>query len=641
MKRVLIVSALALSVSACTITPKPLTTGAISKFASERLARVADNQEPVSGTISLYDAMARALKYNLDYHVELYNEALASKELENARVDLLPNLVANAGYSGRNNDGGNSGSSVFPDRKKYQEDISLSWNILDFGLSKIRAEQAADEVLVARERRRRIINRIVEDVRTAYWRAVSADRLVVGLRRLERRSQRALRNSAALQKDGQTSPLTALTYQRELVEIQQRIQRLQKDLSLAKMQLAALMNVKPGSNFALTQPNRNVNSTRINMSGEDMIFAALENRPEIRDIQYKLRINAKETKKALLEMLPGINVFASGNWDSDSYLFNGNWVAWGAKATWNLMNAFKYPARKRRVEAEETVLQTRSLAVTMAIMTQIHVSRVRYRHSRKLYLTAARHLKIQKGIVRQIRTSHSDGQASEQTLIREEMNTLASRVSADIAYADLQNSYANIFASMGLDPYSNEMDLSASVKTVSSGLRSVWMERGDTSGVGRAVSSAKSHRGSYKKVAKLSSDPIAMETQGWAGIDKTAVGSVTPARNKTVSRKKTPSKTTLLSLIFKRSKPAPTVIEPQPEQRIAVERSPLDDGTVDTAIDPITTSSVLSDQEAINSHAFDVDELPVVTAPKRVTFFDLFKPRSLATGNSMPISNDR
>ena len=490
-KRILLSSVLALSVTACTITPKPLTTGAISNFASDKLARVTADQTPVAGAITLYEAMARALKYNLDFHVELYNEALANRQLDTARLDTLPQLVASAAYTGRSNDGGNAGSTLFPDRSKFQDDISLSWNILDFGLSKVRAEQAADEVLVARERRRKIINRVIEDVRTAYWRTVSADRLVVGLRRLEGRTKRALKNSAALQKDGQTSPLTALTYQRELVEIQQRIQRLQKDLSLAKMQLAALMNVRPGEKFSVAQPARRAASTELKMTRDEMVFAALENRPEIRDIQYQLRINAKETKRALLEMLPSANIFATANFDSDDYLYNSNWIGWGAKATWNLLNVFKYPAKKRLVKAKDEVLDARALAVTMAIMTQVHVSRIRYGHSKKLYRTAARHLHVQRGIVKQIRSSHAEGQASEQTLIREEMNTLASQVSADIAYADLQNSFANIYASMGIDPYAEGLLAGDDIHQLAKALQQVWIERGDRSGSIRARRAAK------------------------------------------------------------------------------------------------------------------------------------------------------
>ena len=497
MTRILLTATLALSVTACSIQPKPLTTASLSAFATDKLSRVTSGQEPVTSAITLHEAMARALKYNLDFHVELYNEALASRQLASARLDTLPNIVASVGYDGRNNDSGSFSTALFPDRNKFGSDVTLSWNILDLGLSRIRALQTADEVLIAREKRRKIINRVIEDVRTAYWRAVSADRLLVGLRKLEGRSEKALANARALQADGDVSPLTALTYQRELVEIQQRIQNLQKDLSLAKMQLAALMNIKPGTHFTLAQPPRDADTTRLVMSGEAMVFAALENRPEIRDIQYKLRINALESKKALLEMLPTANLFAGVNYDTDTYLYNSNWVGWGAKATWNLLNVFKYPAKKRLTKAKDEVLDARALAVTMAIMTQVHVSRVRYGHAKKLFRTAQRHLKVQKGIVGQIRASHAEGRASEQTLIREEMNTLASQVASDIAYADLQNAYANVFGSMGLDPYADDLRAGDSVEQLAVSLRGAWVERGDDSGIARARKAAHRYRSSH------------------------------------------------------------------------------------------------------------------------------------------------
>jgi len=522
-KRIFLTSMLALSVSACSINPKPLTTGSVSEFASNKLARVTADQDPISQSISLHEAMARALKFNLDFHVEIFNQALASRQLATARLDTLPKLAASALYSGRDNVSGNKASVLFPDREKYVDDISLSWNILDFGLSYVRAQQAADEVLIAEERRRKIVNRVIEDVRTAYWRAVSADRLVSGLRKLEGRAQKALANSKAIESEGQTSPLTALTYQRELLEIQQRIQRLQKDLSLAKVQLAALMNIRPGENFSLAQPTRYAHSTELKMSGEEMVFAALENRPEIRDVQYKLRINEKETKRALLQLLPGVNLFASANWDSDSYLYNSNWIGWGAKATWNVMQVFKYPAQKRLIKAKEELLDARALAVTMAIMTQVHVSRIRYGHTRKLYKTAARHLKVQKGIVDQIRSSHAEGQASEQTLIREEMNTLASNVATDIAYADLQNAYANVFASMGLDPYQGDFSTAQPLDRLTASLREMWIERGDRSGLTKALASAKSWRASKDamytgSVGKTSSGNVIATSSGWVGL---------------------------------------------------------------------------------------------------------------------------
>ncbi|MEQ1712984.1 MAG: hypothetical protein ABL908_16495, partial [Hyphomicrobium sp.] len=70
---------------------------------------------------------------------------------------------------------------------------------------------------------------------------------------------------------------------------------------------------------------------------------------------------------------------------------------------------------------------------------------------------------------------------SKQTLIREEMNTLVAEAKHDIAYATLQNAYANLFSSMGLDPYAWEIDRDQSVADLSAQLRDLWLERGDIS----------------------------------------------------------------------------------------------------------------------------------------------------------------
>lgn len=128
--------------------------------------------------------------------------------------------------------------------------------MLDFGLSYVRAKQANDEALIAQERKRKIVNRIVEDVRTAYWRAVSAEHLLGGLQTLEGRVDHALGNSRSLARDGALSPLTALTYQRELVDIRKQIYALELETQYGEDPACGAMNISLGSPFRLQVPER-------------------------------------------------------------------------------------------------------------------------------------------------------------------------------------------------------------------------------------------------------------------------------------------------------------------------------------------------------------------------------------------------
>src|SRR5690606_12500904 len=128
------------------------------------------------------------LKYNLDYRLKLMETALAESLNSVATYEMLPALVAGAGYSYRNNDTGGRSigiedrietlrPSTSQERERTLSNLSFSWNVLDFGVSYYRAQQKADQVLMAEERRRKVVQNVLQDVRNSYWRAVGAQRL--------------------------------------------------------------------------------------------------------------------------------------------------------------------------------------------------------------------------------------------------------------------------------------------------------------------------------------------------------------------------------------------------------------------------------------------------------------------------------
>jgi len=161
------------AISACSVTTEPLTLDDLQSIKSARVEALDQDQEPVTQPITLYEAMARAIKYNLDYKVEIYEEALRVSEAELLSMDMLPQLVASAGLNNRDKyNASRSGelinnSSVgdpsdtpttSSDRSVVDASLTLSWDILDFGLSYVRAKQSADRALIANERKRKIIS---------------------------------------------------------------------------------------------------------------------------------------------------------------------------------------------------------------------------------------------------------------------------------------------------------------------------------------------------------------------------------------------------------------------------------------------------------------------------------------------------
>ncbi len=485
-KTLITVAAVAgIALSGCAVTPEKLTLEEAGAFTEANLRDLTAGQEPIHGPVGLYEAMARALKYNLDFRVEQMNQALALGDAALKGWEMLPQLVASSGWSRRSNEPGGRSQSLLTgitslepskstEKTSLTADLTFSWNILDFGLSYVRALQAADKALIAEERKRKVVNRIIEDVRTAFWRAATGQRLSGALSRLERRVRRALRNSRRLAASGQTTPLTALTYERELVGIKKQIHELQQELKTARLQLAALMNVAPGTRFRLAIPRRRPTGLGMKWNGARLIAAALENRPELREAAYRQRINRREAEAALLELLPGATLYTALNVDANDFLYNNNWVNWGAKASWNLMRLFRYPARRRLIRAKDELLHAQALALTMAVMTQVHVAHVRYIYQGRVLNSAREYYDVQRRILRQARASAAGDAVSEQTVIREQMNTLLAAARYDVAYAGLQNAIAGVYASIGRSPLDSGVSTDMSVRALAARLRRAW-----------------------------------------------------------------------------------------------------------------------------------------------------------------------
>ena len=489
MKKVAFLLITGIILSGCTVTPSPISMEELQSKSRARLAQVSANQEPINGPVSLYDAMARAIKYNLDYKVEIYEQALRGSEAKLANMDMLPDLVASAGFSDRGNYGGSRSSALLgsntvgdvslvpstsSDKDLVSTDLTLSWDVLDFGLSYVRAKQKADAILVANERRRKIANRIVEDVRTAYWRAVSAQRLVGKLTSLESDISQALTASDESYRKRKTPPLAALTYQRELLDIQHEIQTMHNELFVAKRQLAALMNISPSTEFTLELPVRTPKTRVMDVDPNILVRIAMVSRPELRELNYEQRINENEANSALLKLLPSLKLFGGFNYNSNDYLYNNNWSSWGAQASWNIFEAFKYPAHKRANELEKELLNQRSLALTMAVITQVHVSASRYKIAKRRLDTMRKYFGVTNNILDQIESGYKARKVSYQNFVREKMNSIVAEAKYDIAQANLQNAYANIYASVGRDTFGNITANNTSVSELAKHLQSQW-----------------------------------------------------------------------------------------------------------------------------------------------------------------------
>ncbi|WP_051242785.1 TolC family protein [Azohydromonas australica] len=454
-------SAAALLLAGCSVTPVKLTDQEVGQRVQNDQQRMYRDQVSVSGPIGFSEAVARALKFNLDYRLKVMESALSRGLLEVAELDLLPKLVADAGYNHRNNDSGGTSigiedrvislrPSTSEERAHHFERATLSWNALDFGLSYYRAKQAADDVNIAEERRRKILQNIVQDVRTAYWRALGAQRLLEEANTLAGRIQDALQKSREAERAGVLAPSQALGYQRALLDAMTIVNVKRQEMQFAKRELAALMSLPPGTEFTL-QEEPGARLAPVPLDLDKLETAALTQRPELREEDYKARIGVVEAKRQIAALFPSVNFYAGARYDSNGYLYNSNWAEGGLSLSMNLLRLAGLPAIKRANEAREKTDEARRLALSMAVLTQLRVSVERYRLAVYDEELAAEASRVDQRLASISAAGSSNRLESELEALRTDARALVSRFYLATANAATQAAYGRVLNSVGMD----------------------------------------------------------------------------------------------------------------------------------------------------------------------------------------------
>ncbi|MDF9754918.1 outer membrane protein TolC [Pseudomonas hunanensis] len=98
--RIFAVSVLALAVTGCAVKTQPIDRSVSEQRARADLASMFKGQEALQGPLTLHQAMARAVKYNLEARLKIMEEALAQRQVDLATFDMLPRMALSAGYAG-------------------------------------------------------------------------------------------------------------------------------------------------------------------------------------------------------------------------------------------------------------------------------------------------------------------------------------------------------------------------------------------------------------------------------------------------------------------------------------------------------------------------------------------------------------
>ena len=447
----------------CAVQPQPLSLDEHQQRALEDRQLLYANQETLTGPLSLELAIARALKYNYDHRLAVMEAAFHDQELTAATYAMLPKLAASAGYTQRDNELASSSisyrtrqetlePSISSEKERKTADLTLTWSLLDFGISYFQAKQQADRLLIMLERRRRVVNNIVKEVIGAYWKAFAAQRTLPQVEKALQEAQGALDSYEAIQRTRLAPPMETLEQHRDLLSIVSQLRRIQTDMGMSFAKLAALINVPMHMSFEIAQPDPHLfTPPPLSASIEELENNGLSLRPDLREEAYQERIDKQEVYKEVIRMLPGATLFIGTNYDTNKYLVHNFWTELGARATMGLFNLITGPMQIRAAATKADVTRTRRLAQTVAALVQINLSYHQYKQAVEEYAYSKKLNEIEEQIFSIAKNERAMEAQSKLSLIRRSVSAVRASIEHDRALSDIYLFWGNMYFSLGGD----------------------------------------------------------------------------------------------------------------------------------------------------------------------------------------------
>lgn len=458
--RFILGSVLLTTVVGCSTSSNVITSEERAQRARLDIANMFKGQEPITGPITIGEAMARSLSYNLDHRLKQMESAVASGQYNLSRFGMLPKLVAKAGYSERDNDPGarsinlETGEESLPpsssaERETETSSLAFSWNVLDFGLSYYSAKQGSDQVKIAEERRRKTIQNISQDVIDAFWKAWMSQSLEPKVNALLAETREALAESRGLAERRVQNSNDSLRNQAAMLSSINTLLEMRERINLSKTRLGALMNVKPGVDFQVAVPPTLDIPQTIQQGTSQLLQLALSNRPELREEDYKKRISELDVKKTFLKIFPDLN-FTTGHYrDENTFLVNNSWKNVGRNISWDLFGALNSVSENNLNKAKVQLADVRRQALSMAVMTQVYLSISRYELARSRYSAATELYEVRSSLAK---NSEATGSRESGTRVLEARSAaIASELRRSLAFSSTQTAFARVVNSIGID----------------------------------------------------------------------------------------------------------------------------------------------------------------------------------------------
>lgn len=378
----------------------------------------------ISKPVDMYMAMALALKYNYTRRLASYREKLA---VGNITPNALATMAENLGYENA------SHSSTIP------SDLKTSWNLLD--LSSLYYQNDFDSSNnITQEQTRKVVNNIMLEARTLYWKALSAQRIIPVIDDMTEYLIRVVdelnARSYDLAKQGKSPSTNLLVKKRKYLETVKQLTDLRKKFETAQAEFASLLGFYPSTEIKLAGAeygNFPVPSMRAKL--QQLEWLALTNRPE-------LRVFDSNTFKDELKLV----IKDSDDIDNSDYRQNPNYYnrKWTRESNDLSMNVFE----EIRDEGLTTYNSLARQRMTHIVLNQVYLAWALYQSSIEDYYLNMGMATTSEDIAEGITTQEGVHKAVSQL---ESARAIIDEANAYLSYVDVQEAIGRLYASVGMD----------------------------------------------------------------------------------------------------------------------------------------------------------------------------------------------
>lgn len=454
---------LAFATGCRSVAPAPLSKQEIFESSRQVAKEAFAGVPPVSRALSLEEAMARALKYNLHERTRQLEQAIALNLWAAGNYDMLPRVLASAGYRSRDSDlitrsrdsitGLPSLANPFisSDRDYTLSDLGVSWSVIDFTVGYFNAKQNANRVLIATEHRRKAMHTLCRDVAIAFWRMASAQKLMGELKSTVSIAEAALADAAKATTEGLRSPIESLRYQRQLMENIRLLSTIEKEFSTSRVTLANLISLPLGAEFTIAEPTEQPSITILEVPAATMEELAVLQNADLREQIYNQRIARDEVRKSLARLLPNLSLNYDLKHNTDGFLINNTWREAALLLSQNLTNLLAAPAQKRAADGGVALAAQRRMALQMALLAQVHIARLELNSAYRQLTLADRIWSLDQAI-KQNTSNRADAQAdSKLTKVAADTASIVSMLRRYQALAEFHAAASTLQATLGLE----------------------------------------------------------------------------------------------------------------------------------------------------------------------------------------------